>query len=156
MDMEETGDASFVEVWECSDGEDEDINEPNQGTVPVQEMTPASLILLKFMVIFLLSWQAIFCVSNVDIDLAFKFMGILLHKLSDLVQSNKLRLLAEAFPTTMLKAHAYQAINRTILPMTLIPALKLQLTKEELPLAFSFDSHGILMCDYVHHVELLL
>ena len=60
MDMEETGDASFVEVWECSDGEDEDINEPNRGTVPVQEMTPASLILLKFMVIFLLSWQAIF------------------------------------------------------------------------------------------------
>ena len=112
MDMEETGDPSFVEVWECSDGEDEDINEPNQGTVPVQEMTPASLILLKFMVIFLLSWQAIFRVSNVAIDLAFKFMGILLHKLSDLVQSNKLRLLAEAFPTTMLKAHAYQAINR--------------------------------------------
>lgn len=112
MDMEETGDASFVEVWECSDGEDEDINEPNRGTVPVQEMTPASLILLKFMVIFLLSWQAIFRVSNVAMDLAFKFMGILLHKLSDLVQSNKLRLLAEAFPTTMLKAHAYQGINR--------------------------------------------
>ena len=111
MDMEETADESFVEVWECSDGEDNDINEPNQGTVAVQEITPVSLILVKFIVIFLLSGQAIFRVSNVAIDLAFKFMGILLHKLSDLVQSNKIRLLAEAFPTNMLKAHAYQAIN---------------------------------------------
>ena len=58
--MEETAVESSVEIWACSDGEDEEINEPNQGTVAVQEMTPASLILLKFMVIFLLSWQAIY------------------------------------------------------------------------------------------------
>ena len=37
MDMEETGDACFVEVWECSDGEDKDINKTNQGNVPCKK-----------------------------------------------------------------------------------------------------------------------
>ena len=82
------------------------------GTVPVQGMSPASLVLLKFIVIFLLSWQAIFRISNIAIDIVFKFIAILLHKLSGLFESDKLRLLAETFPTTMLKAHAFQAINR--------------------------------------------
>ena len=54
----------------------------------------------------------IFHISNIAIDIVFKFIAILLHKLSDLVESNKLRLLAETFPTTMLKAHAFQAISR--------------------------------------------
>lgn len=106
--MEDTVVESSVEVWACSDGEDSD-SDGCGDAVPVQEMNHASLILLKFMVIFLLSWQTIF---RVAMDVAFKFMVILLHRLGDLVGSDKLRLLANTFPTTMLKAHAFQVIDR--------------------------------------------
>ena len=59
-----------------------------------------------------LTWQAIFRISNMAMDIVFKFVSILLHKLSEFAESTKLKLLAEAFPNTMLKAHTLHAINR--------------------------------------------
>ena len=57
------------------------------------------------------SWQAMFQVSNMAMDIVFNFISILLHKLGDFTESAKLKLLAEAFPNTMLKAILH-AINR--------------------------------------------
>ena len=149
--MEETAAESSVEIWACSDGEDEEINEPKQGTVPEQELTPASLILLRFMVIFLLSWQAIFRISNVAIDIAFRFIAILLHKLRDLVESNKLRLLAETFPTTMLKAHAFQAISRGKYQL-LVVCRKCHSTYEyDTCLKTSVDKRSTATCSFVRY-----
>ena len=76
------------------------------------DLTTASLILLKFIVIFHLTWQAIFQISNVAMDMVFKFTSILLHKLGEFAESAKLKLLTEAVPNTMLKAHMLHAINR--------------------------------------------
>lgn len=90
---------NLPEVWDDEDGE----VEPHQD--PKKEMTTTSLILLKFMVVFLLAWQAIFWISNMAMDIIFKF---LLHKLGDFAESAKLKLLAEA---AMLKAHMLHAIN---------------------------------------------
>ena len=110
--LPEVNTRNLPEVWDCSDddGEVEPHQNPKNGSKT--EMTTASLILLKFMVIFLLTWQAIFRISNMAMDIVFKLTSILLHKLGDFAESAKLKLLAEAFPNTMLKAHMLHAINR--------------------------------------------
>ena len=106
--LSEINTRNLPEVWDCSDDEDGEV-QPHQ--TPKAEITTASLILLKFMVIFLLTWRVIFRISNMAMDIVFKFTSIL-HKLSDFAESAKLKLLAEAFPNTMLKAHMLDAINR--------------------------------------------
>ena len=73
--LPEVNTCNLPEVWDCSD-DDEPHQNPKNGSKT--EMTTASLTLLKFMVIFLLTWQAIFQVSNVAMD---KFTSILLNKL---------------------------------------------------------------------------
>ena len=68
-------------------------------------MTTASQILLKFMVIFLLTWQAIFQISNnMAMDVVFIFISVLY----DFAESAKL-LAEKAFPNTLLKAHMLHA-----------------------------------------------
>ena len=44
-------------------------------------------------------------------DNVFKFISVHLYKLGDFDESAKLKLLAEAFPNTMLKAHAINCDN---------------------------------------------
>ena len=109
--LPEVNTRDLPEVWDCSDddGEVEPHQNPKNGSKA--EMTTASLILLKFMVIFLLTWQAIFQVSNTAMYVVFKLSSVL-HKLGDFAESAKLKLLAEAFANTMLKAHMLHAINR--------------------------------------------
>ena len=68
--------------------------------------------LLRFIIFFLLSWLAIFHISNVAMDVAFKFLVILLHRIGDFTQSAKLKVLAHAFPNTMIKAQTFYSINR--------------------------------------------
>ncbi|SMN01766.1 hypothetical protein SPONN_25 [uncultured Candidatus Thioglobus sp.] len=74
-------------------------------------MNPPSLCLLQFIVLFLLSWQAIFRIPNVALDVAFKFFSILLNKLSEFCGTN-LRAVAAFFPETLLKAYQFQHIVR--------------------------------------------
>ena len=50
--------------------------------------------------------------SNVAMDILLKFMSIFLHKLSEFAVSAKLKVLADSCPTTLLKGHNYQGINR--------------------------------------------
>ena len=75
-------------------------------------VSSTALQLLRFIVLFILSWQAIFRIPNVAINTAFKFFYILLHELSDYTRSDNLRELAEVFPNTLLKAQAFQSIRR--------------------------------------------
>lgn len=73
-------------------------------------MNPTSLHLLRFIVLFLLSWQAVFRIPNAALDVAFKFFSILLIKLSEFCGSVNLRVVADSFPETLLKAHQFQHI----------------------------------------------
>lgn len=152
MSVEETAPESSVEIWVGSDGEDEESNEPNdESTASQQGLTPPSLVLLRFMVIFLLSWQALFRIPNIAIDFAFKFISILLHKLSDLVESNKLRLLAETFPTTVLKAHTFQGISREKYQL-LVVCRKCHSTYDyNTCLKTSVDQRNIATCSFVRY-----
>lgn len=152
MSVEETAPESSVEIWVGSDGEDEESNEPNdESTASQQGLTPPSLVLLRFMVIFLLSWQALFRIPNIAIDFAFRFISILLHKLSDLVESNKLRLLAETFPTTMLKAHTFQGISREKYQL-LVVCRKCHSTYDyNTCLKTSVDQRNIATCSFVRY-----
>ena len=53
--------------------------------------------LIKFVVIFLLSWQAMFRISNIAVDVLFKFIGVLLHKFGEFTDSIKLKQFADFF-----------------------------------------------------------
>ena len=105
--------SNLPEVWDCSDVEDEGGDNklhqyPKNGSA-CQMDDPCFTDLTQN---FLFAWQAVFQISNMAMDIVFKFVSILLHKLSEFAESTKLKLLAEAFPNTMLKAHMLHAINR--------------------------------------------
>lgn len=57
-------------------------------------VSPMAIPILQFIVLFLLSWQVIFRISNVAMNTALKFFSILLRKLSDFIDSDKLGELA--------------------------------------------------------------
>ena len=150
MGIDKTVPDSSVEIWAGSDSEEES-NEPNEGTASQQGLTTPSLILLRFMVIFLLSWQALFCIPNIAIHFVLKFISILLHKLSDLVESNKLRLLAETFPTTMLKAHKFQGISHGNYQL-LVVCRKCHSTYDyDTCLKSSVDQRNVATCSFVRY-----
>ena len=95
-------------MWDCSDDDDEDDDERSD-TIMLNE---SKLKILRFIVTFLLSWQAIFRIPNVAVNLLFKFVSIVLFKLSDLTQFNELVEIANAFPDTLSKALNFQSISR--------------------------------------------
>ena len=94
-----------MEVWKCSDDDSEpNDNEEHHKTTPTphdHEMDPISIIIIRFVVIFMLSCQAIFRISNIAVEVLFKFISMFLQKLSDFCESAKLKLLADAFSNTM-------------------------------------------------------
>lgn len=95
-------------MWENSDDEVvDDYCEHDLSTI-----SSSTLQVLQFIVLFLLSWQAIFRIPNVAIDLAFKFFNVLLVKLSGYLGSTKLNELVAIFPNTLLKAQKLQSIER--------------------------------------------
>ena len=149
--LPEAGTSKLPEVWDCSDDED-DIKphqDPKNGSKT--QMTTASLILLEFMVVFLLSWQALFRISNMAMDIVFNFISIL-HKLGEFAESAKLKLLVEAFPNTILKAHILHAINRAafvrsvIVPINTMTASAMQQTVEVMPHVHSKTSSSTHAC----------
>ena len=81
-------------MWDCSDDDDEDDDERSD-TIMLNE---SKLKILRFIVTFMLSWQAIFRIPNVAVNLLFKLVSIVLFKLSDLTQFNELVEIANAFP----------------------------------------------------------
>lgn len=95
-----------IEVWDVSDEEEcaESSERPSQDNAP--EMT-----VIKFIVVFLLTWQAVFRVANVAMGAMFKFMSILLLKLSEITCSQTIRGLYELFPDTLPKAQAMQCMK---------------------------------------------
>ena len=81
-------DNDLPEVWDCSDEEDEySCTNTNEYSCTSNEHQDTSQrissthSLIKFVVIFLLSWQAIFRISNIAVDVLFKFIGVLLVNL---------------------------------------------------------------------------
>ena len=112
-------DNDLPEVWDCSDEEDDfgctNTNEYSCTSNEHQDTSQrisSTHSLIKFVVIFLLLWQAIFRISNIAVDVLFKFIGVLLHKFGEFTDSIKLKQFADCFPNTMLKGHKFQAINR--------------------------------------------
>ena len=94
------------------DEDDEDDEVDNDEEINVITLSSSAQQVLKFIVLFILSWQAIFRIPNVAIDLVLKFFNILLHKLHDYTGSAKLRDIADVFPSTLLKAQTFQSIMR--------------------------------------------
>lgn len=97
-----------MEVWEVSD-DDEDDPQQSPDTLTISS---SSLQILRFIVLFLLSWQAIFRMPNVALDIAFKFFSILLNKISVLCGTVNLKEIATFFPDTLTKANKFQCILR--------------------------------------------
>ena len=64
------------EIWDSSDEEYEHVVNSDCTDAAQDEVSFTPLI--HFMVTFLLSWQAIFRVSNLAMDALFKFIGVLL------------------------------------------------------------------------------
>jgi hypothetical protein len=92
-------------VWNTSDEEDDE-------SCDVSTLSTPSLRMLKFIVLFLLSWQAIFRVPNIALDVAFRFFHILLNRLNEFCGSEKLREIAVYFPETLKKAHQFQFVTQ--------------------------------------------
>ena len=101
---------SDVEVWETSDEKDCDDNQLDH---PKGDCS-SEMKVVGFMCIFLLSWQAIFRVANVSMGIMFKFISLLLLKLSEMTGSISLHSLYELFPDTLTKAQTVQSINTDV------------------------------------------
>ena len=91
-------------MWDCSDEEDDfgctNTNEYSCTSNEHQDTSQrisSTHSLIKFVVIFLLSWQAIFRISNIAVDVLFKFIGVLLHKFGEFADSIKLKQFADCF-----------------------------------------------------------
>ncbi len=97
-------------MWETDDCEDDDSNAKQ--SPDISTISLSSLQLLRFTVLFLLSWQAIFRLPNIALDIAFKFFSIFLNKLSDISGTVGLKEVASFFPETLMKAHKFQCITR--------------------------------------------
>ena len=68
------------EIWDSSDEEYEHIVNSDCTDAAQDEVSFKPLI--HFVVTFLLSWQAIFRVSNLAMDALFKFIGVLICKMA--------------------------------------------------------------------------
>ena len=70
-----------------------------------------SASILEFIVIFMLSWQALFRIPNIAVNLLFKFLSILLLKIAKYTKSKVLEDLTDYFPDTLTKALRYQSVS---------------------------------------------
>ena len=70
-----------------------------------------SASILQFIVIFMLSWQALFRIPNIAVNLLFKFLSILLLKIAKYTKSKVLEDLTDYFPDTLTKALRYQSVS---------------------------------------------
>ena len=95
-------DQSQIEVWDTSDDKED-------CTGGCYSVSSSVLRLLRFVVIFLLSWQVIFCIPNSALDILFKFFCIFLRKLSEF-SDDKVKELSQAFPESLLMAQKMQCI----------------------------------------------
>ena len=91
-------------MWDSSDDEElsDTLNVTNNSTLPF----------IRFIVIFLLSWQSIFRMPNSALNVLLKFISLVLLKLRDITKSNFLTEVADIFPNSLQKAQCFESINR--------------------------------------------
>lgn len=100
-----------VEVCNTSDEDSIDDDSNDNISDPIQ-IGSSAMHLLQFIVLFFLSWQAIFRVSYVAVDMLFKFIFILLSRLCNFCNSETLKEVAISFPNSLFKAQKFHSIIR--------------------------------------------
>lgn len=94
-----------LEVWESD--EEEEAEEPQVSATA----GTASTKFVTFICVFLLTWQTIFRIPNVAIEVIFRFLSLCLLKISEISSSEKIRLIYDIFPDTLAKAQVMQSID---------------------------------------------
>ena len=70
--------------------------------------------LTKWVCMFLLTWQTIFRVPDVATSVLFRFISMLLFKLSNIKNAEGLKQVYEIFPNSLKQAHKLQSIDRDV------------------------------------------
>lgn len=83
-------------------------------------MDASAIKLVHFIILFVLSWQAIFKIPNIAISVVLKFLNILLCKFSEYLKSPKLKEISAIFPETLLKAQRFQSVVRDDYKMLIV------------------------------------
>ncbi len=98
-----------VEVWESEDSEEETISCERNEALPASSAN-IHIQIINFICIFLLTWQSLFRIPNVTMGLIYKFISILLKRLSE-ISTQGLSQIHDLFPDTLRKSQVMQSVN---------------------------------------------
>ena len=128
-------------MWDSSDDEElsDTLNVTNNSTLPF----------IRFIVIFLLSWQSIFRMPNSALNVLLKFISVVLLKLRDITKSNFLTEVADIFPNSLQKAQCFESINRDDFRKLIVcPSCHTTYENDD---CFSGHNAPLLYCSYVRY-----
>ena len=96
-----------VELWE-SDEDGEDSMQQNEDQ---NEDAFPGIKIMRLISVFLLTWQALFCIPDVAITVLLKFIKFLFHTLAKFSNSRQIHNLYEVMPDTIPKTQSVLSIN---------------------------------------------
>lgn len=103
MQEELEGRAPVIECWESS-SEEEEFQSSSKEKDHNIEVNPLIVKMVHFICAFLLSWQAVFRLTDTALNVLFKFLSLLFLKLSLIMRSESLQMLNNIFPASLKQA----------------------------------------------------
>ena len=101
-----------IECWESSSEEEEQFQTSTEDKgCDNDEVNPLIAKMAHFICTFLLSWQAIFRLTDTALNVLFKFLSLLFLNLSLIMRSESLKMLYNVFPGNLKQARALKAID---------------------------------------------